>query len=93
MPNLAQDSDCFEVDPAAHIALLRKLRGTGREIIGCYHSHPNGRPEPSARDIAGAGETGFLWLIAALGNATADPITAAFVWTGSEFAPMIVTRV
>jgi proteasome lid subunit RPN8/RPN11 len=93
MSNIASEADSFEIDPAAHIALLRKLRGTGRAIIGCYHSHPNGRAEPSARDIARAAEVDFLWLIAALRNEDADPETGAFVWTGSCFAPVIVKRV
>jgi proteasome lid subunit RPN8/RPN11 len=64
--NLADEPDRFELDPAKHIALLRELRGTGRQILGCYHSHPKGRAEPSARDRAGAFEDGFLWLIAAV---------------------------
>ena len=51
--NLAAANDCFELDPARHIGLLKSLRGSGREIVGCYHSHPNGRAEPSARDLAG----------------------------------------
>ena len=38
----------------------------GHEIVGCYHSHPNGRPEPSKRDLEYATEDGFIWLIAAL---------------------------
>jgi desampylase len=88
--NLACEPDRFELDPVVHIALLRTLCGTGREIIGCYHSHPNGRPEPSPRDIAGAGEARFLWLIAALKSKDADPVIAAFVWTGSTFAPVII---
>jgi proteasome lid subunit RPN8/RPN11 len=90
MPNLSPAPDSFEIDPAAHIALLRRRRGTGREIIGCYHSHPNGRAEPSPRDIAGAGEIDFLWLIAALENTTAPAHFACFVWTGSEFARVII---
>jgi proteasome lid subunit RPN8/RPN11 len=57
----------FEIDPAAHFALQRALRGTGRQIIGCYHSHPNGRAEPSARDRAGSCENGWVWLIIATG--------------------------
>jgi proteasome lid subunit RPN8/RPN11 len=88
MRNFAPDSDRFEIDTAAHIALLRSLRGTGRDIIGCYHSHPNGRPEPSARDIGGAGEQDFLWLITALASADAAPQMACFFWTGSAFAPV-----
>ena len=88
MPNLARAPDHFEIDPGAHIALLRALRGTEYAVIGCYHSHPNGRAEPSPRDLAGAGETGFLWLIAALETATAEPHIACFIWTGSAFAPV-----
>lgn len=60
--NLAPEPDRFEIDPARHIALLRALRGTEREIVGCYHSHPGGGSEPSARD----GGMDFVWLIAAL---------------------------
>jgi proteasome lid subunit RPN8/RPN11 len=61
--NLATEPDRFEIDPAQHIALLRNLRGTGRDIVGCYHSHPNGSPLPSARDLAGAADENFVWLI------------------------------
>ncbi|HVT25357.1 M67 family metallopeptidase [Hyphomicrobium sp.] len=63
--NLAAASDSFEIDPARHIELLRTLRGTQRRILGCYHSHPNGRAEPSSRDLAQATDENFLWLIAA----------------------------
>ena len=62
--NLAREPDRFELDPAEHFRLMRTLRGTARAIVGCYHSHPNGRAELSARDRAGAGEDDFLWLIA-----------------------------
>ena len=48
MRNLADTPDRFEIDPAEQIKLMRALRGAGREIIGCYHSHPNGSAEPSA---------------------------------------------
>lgn len=88
MPNVAAEPDRFEIDPATHVALLRRLRGTERAIIGCYHSHPNGRPEPSPRDVEGAVEQGFLWLIAAIESAAAKPRIAAFVQTASGFAPV-----
>ena len=63
--NLSQDDDRFDIDPADHIAAQKAARATGRAIIGCYHSHPKGRAEPSVTDLAGAGEDTFLWLIAA----------------------------
>jgi proteasome lid subunit RPN8/RPN11 len=61
--NLAHDPDRFELDPAEQFRLMRILRGTSREIVGCYHSHPNGRAELSLRDRANAGEDDFVWLI------------------------------
>ncbi|HWE05086.1 MAG TPA: M67 family metallopeptidase [Rhizomicrobium sp.] len=85
--NLAVEPDRFEIDPAVQFALLRGLRGTVRQIIGCYHSHPNERAEPSGRDRAAASEDGFLWLIAALG-ARGRPRIAGFVSTGFAFSPI-----
>lgn len=84
--NLASAADRFEIDPADHFAALRTARAASREIVGCYHSHPNGRAEPSSYDAAGATETGFLWLIAAL--AADGPATLkAFVFNGKGFVP------
>lgn len=63
--NVAEDPQRgFLVDPKTHFHFLRTLRNTGREIIGCYHSHPRGTPAPSQRDRAEALEDKFLWLIA-----------------------------
>ena len=57
----------FEIDPAALLAAHRTERAGGARVIGCYHSHPGGRAEPSARDAADA-EPGRLWLIAGGGE-------------------------
>jgi proteasome lid subunit RPN8/RPN11 len=62
--NLAAFSDRFEMDPVDQFAALRTARAGGQAVIGCYHSHPNGIAWPSGKDLAGAGEEGFLWLIA-----------------------------
>ncbi len=63
--NLAAAADRFELDPADHIAALKASRANGHVLIGCYHSHPDGKAEPSPRDLGGAAEADFLWLIAA----------------------------
>ena len=76
--NLSPDASRFEIDPQDHCNALREARGAGHAIIGCYHSHPGGKPEPSATDLAGAGEDNFLRLIAADdGVAALDPIVTA----------------
>jgi proteasome lid subunit RPN8/RPN11 len=89
--NLAQAHDRFEIDPVDHFRLLRALRGTGREIVGCYHSHPNGRAEPSARDADGAGEEDFVWLIAAILDGDASVTISAFASCRGAFVPLNLT--
>jgi len=74
--NVAESpQDTFEIDPRALFAALRAERAGGPRLIGHYHSHPNGRAEPSARDLAAA-EPGKYWLIIAGATARlwlADP--------------------
>lgn len=60
----------FEIDPAALIAAHRSARRRGAlEILGWFHSHPQGAPEPSPTDAASAAADGSLWLIAGRGTA------------------------
>jgi len=53
----------FEIDPAVLLRTHRTARAQGEDIIGCYHSHPNGLTEPSHTDLARAEQPGFYWLI------------------------------
>ena len=70
--NVAEDpATRFEIDPTALLAAHRSARGGGPAVIGCYHSHPTGRAEPSPRDAADAAPDGSIWLIAASGSITA----------------------
>ena len=59
----------FELDPAVLVAAHRAARGGGPAVIGHYHSHPSGSPEPSAVDTANAAPDGSLWLIVGQGMA------------------------
>ena len=63
-------ADQFEIDPAALIAAHRAARAGGPEVLGYYHSHPNGRAEPSATDRAQASGDGRIWAIIAGGAVT-----------------------
>jgi proteasome lid subunit RPN8/RPN11 len=89
--NLSGEADRFEIDPADHFRALHAARERGQAIVGCYHSHPNGRPEPSPRDGDGAGEHGFVWLIAVLGSDTVTDIRA-FIFDGLAFAEMPIVE-
>lgn len=57
----------FEIDPAALIAAHRAARNGGPQVLGYWHSHPNGLAEPSATDRAMAGRDGRIWAIVASG--------------------------
>ncbi|WP_252509712.1 Mov34/MPN/PAD-1 family protein [Thalassospira sp. TSL5-1] len=63
--NVAADpAMTFEIDPGLLLRTHRAVRDRGEDIIGCYHSHPNGNILPSRTDLERAEQAGFLWLIA-----------------------------
>lgn len=70
--NVARRSDDrFEIDPQILFDQARAERAGGVARIGHYHSHPNGRAEPSQTDAQGAAvEPGQLWMIVAAGAAS-----------------------
>jgi len=55
----------FTIDPAVQFATLRELRaaGGGEDVIGHYHSHPDGPAEPSPRDLAEANDPDAIWIV------------------------------
>jgi predicted GIY-YIG superfamily endonuclease/proteasome lid subunit RPN8/RPN11 len=58
----------FEIDPQALVDAFRAARVGGRQIIGYYHSHPNGDAVPSTTDRAMASGDGKVWAIIARGE-------------------------
>ncbi len=86
--NIAGETDRFEIDPVDHVRLLRTARAVGHQIVGCYHSHPNGRRDPSERDRHNAAEDGFVWLIASLSTPHAPVSLHAFMVANGEFQPI-----
>ena len=67
-PNVApaERTRRFEVDPALRLSLMRRLRGSDEEIVGHYHSHPNGLVQPSEHDAAMAFEPDLVWIVVAV---------------------------
>ena len=58
----------FEIDPAALLAAHREARAGGVELLGYYHSHPEGHPAPSATDCEHASGDRRAWAIIAEGE-------------------------
>jgi proteasome lid subunit RPN8/RPN11 len=56
MRNVAASPTRYRLDDRAHIDLRKTLRAfrPPLAIVGVYHSHPEGRPDPSPTDLAEA---------------------------------------
>ncbi len=75
--NLAPDPEHrFKIDSMLRLRLQRELRGSGGEVIGLYHSHPDGAAVPSATDLAQAEESGLVWIIVAVAEGQAIQVGA-----------------
>lgn len=65
--NVATEADhLFNMDPAAQIDAMRRMREGGEELFAIYHSHPHAPAEPSVRDLAEAAYPEALYLIISL---------------------------
>ena len=60
----------FEIDPQALVDAHRAARQGGPQVLGYYHSHPNGLARPSATDEAMATGQKLVWAIIAARRVT-----------------------
>ena len=90
-PNIEPGLTRFLVDPAAQVALMKRLRGTRREILGAYHSHPQSEPVPSPSDIAENFSNDFLCVIVSLLEPQ-RPITRAFRIRSGQVEELEIVR-
>jgi proteasome lid subunit RPN8/RPN11 len=60
--NALRSTTRFRMDPQGQISALARIEEEGEEMIGIYHSHPNGPPRPSETDFLEAAfpEVGYL---------------------------------
>lgn len=77
----------FEIDPQALIDAHRAMREGGPDVIGYFHSHPAGAPEPSATDCDQAARDGSIWAI------MAGRDLRFFVAGESGFEPLSFTQI
>ncbi|HEY6903706.1 MAG TPA: M67 family metallopeptidase [Candidatus Acidoferrales bacterium] len=72
----------YEIAPQELFSLVSEIRAAGLELMGIYHSHPNGKNEPSPRDVELAyyPDTAYL-ILSPLPNA-AQPVRAFSIRDG-----------
>jgi proteasome lid subunit RPN8/RPN11 len=59
----ANPATSYEVATKEIVRVMREIRAAGLELSGIYHSHPNGRGEPSDTDIATVGYPDVAYFI------------------------------
>lgn len=53
----------FEIDPLVLLAAHKQARSGGPQVLGYYHSHPEGHPVPSATDCEHSTGDLRIWAI------------------------------
>lgn len=78
----------YTIAPEDHFAALRTARREGLEVIGAWHSHPQGPAHPSPTDTAEAAPD-FLYLIVGLSPELA---VAAWQLVNGNFVALSLVR-
>jgi [CysO sulfur-carrier protein]-S-L-cysteine hydrolase len=89
-PNVLSSASRFQLDPRVHVETNRRLRGTARQVLGTYHSHPRSAAVPSARDLAEAHYPEFVWLIVSLQSTAAKCRAYRIVGGNAEELTIVV---
>jgi proteasome lid subunit RPN8/RPN11 len=73
----------YEIAIPELFQLMREIRAAGLELLGIYHSHPNGKNEPSPRDIAWAYYPDVAYFIISPLPGAPHPVRAFSIRDGS----------
>lgn len=81
VPNVANTPRTrYELDPEEQLKAIEAAESEGA-LLGFYHSHPEGPPEPSVTDRMQATWANAHYVIVSL----TDESVSAWYWTGEEF--------
>jgi proteasome lid subunit RPN8/RPN11 len=72
----------YEIAPKELFRVMREIRGAALELLGIYHSHPNGDNQPSPRDVERAYYPDAAYFILSAHANAPDPIRAYSIREG-----------
>ena len=86
----------YEISPVDYFAQIKRCRRISAEqsdtftVLGAYHSHPRGEPEPSETDAAQAFRD-FVFVIVGLGSARGGMEIRAYMLQGERLEAVELT--
>ena len=72
----------YEIAPEELFQLMREMRAAGLELLGIYHSHPQGANAPSPRDVERAYYPDAAYFIISPRSDAARPVRAFSIRDG-----------
>jgi proteasome lid subunit RPN8/RPN11 len=88
----------YEISPVDYFAQIRRCRSINAAqserfaVVGAYHSHPRGEPEPSETDTAQAFRD-FVFVIVGLGGGSGGMQVRAYTLEDGALKPIELTVV
>jgi proteasome lid subunit RPN8/RPN11 len=73
----------YEIATKDLFRIIREIRAGGLELLGIYHSHPNGDNQPSQRDVERAYYPDAVYFILSAHANAPDPIRAFAIRDGN----------
>lgn len=90
VPNMLQSPSQFRMEPGKQLGVLRKLDRLGVDMVGYYHSHPNGPGWPSITDCQANMFPNIISLIVFFKN---DAWMAnAFLMQKHSYSPLLLSE-
>jgi proteasome lid subunit RPN8/RPN11 len=88
----------YEISPVDYFAQIRRCRRINAAqserfaVVGAYHSHPRGGPEPSETDVAEAFRD-FVFVIVGLAAPGGGMEIRGYTFDDETFSPVVLTVV
>ncbi len=87
LKNDLESTSHFFANPQELFDAVKKMRKSGEDMIGIYHSHPNSAPEPSERDRRENYYPGLFYFIISLQEK--EPVARCYILNSeNEFYPV-----
>lgn len=72
----------YEIDPEILLAVIEDIEAAQMDVVGFYHSHPEGPSRPSQTDVAQATWDGYSYVIVSFNG---EPSVGSWRWCDGEF--------